>query len=281
MTERQYVPEVGKWVKLIGYGPYQYRHEWMRVDSINHGESVDLTVILHGNTPTDIQLMEVPLSAIEKPIGWHPRYTIYTSPDRIGAILGWFSRGITVRQSHYMPECSTAYQPMDADDVPSWKFAGNTVVERVPPELCGQLFRVVKLESEYDVGIPAKCKYCTDGKLTPENNPVLVGQDTIRCAHCGLIAGFSFSEPYHATSWKYGSPEMGMDTGQCANVRQAGECWACNGTGLGKTCLSELSRKDRQKAIRDMHNDGWKVSYNRHLQTWVRERETVVKDWEA
>lgn len=190
----------------------------------------------------------------DKPIGWKERYTITVRQDQLETVKGWFTRGITVRQSHYMPECAMSFQPIDNDEVHHWKFAGDTVVERIPAEQCVELFKVVVLETEWDVGVPDKCRYCVDGKRTPENNPVLIRPEQ-DCELCGNAIGFSFDRPYHA------HPHVsGQDT-QCGNVRQAGECWCCGGTGMGKRYLSEMSKKERNQAIREVKAGCHTVQY--------------------
>lgn len=283
-TNRTWKPVTDALVKLKTWSDYTTRgiNVWACLKVLTTcGNGHDMCLSIMDVTTDTLQRVIVPLDAIAPPIGWHERYTITVSPDKVDTVLSWFERGITVRQSHYMPECSTAFQPMDNDDVPGWKFAGDTVVERVKPENCTSIFRVVKLESEMDPGIPTTCPHCVNGKRTPENNPVLVGHDTEDCPHCGNVAGFSFDRPYHPKGYRYGYVDgITMDNSQCGNVRTAGECWVCNGTGIGKRYLSELSPKERKQAIADMTRDGWRVFYVRSGSYWVRERETVVKDWD-
>jgi len=209
----------------------------------------------------------VPLSAIQKPIGWSERYTITCNPDKVSEVVGWMSRGIMVRQSQYIGDASTVFQPMDNADVPGWKYTKLT--DTVPPDQCTDAIQIVKLETEYDIGIPVPCRYCVGGKRTPDNNPALARNDyNLRCTKCNAHLGFSFTEPYH------------FDQGDCSDPYGIAECWVCSGTGQGLKYLSEMSKADRHTAIQTMHRDGWKVRYvRRNGIGWMRERETVVKDF--
>ncbi len=273
MTKRIYTPAIGQKVKLATWDQYrEYAHDvpmwsWFQVLGIDTDTGYLEARIQHidagklGNTYT------IPLSAIQPPLGWQERYTITVSPAKLTEVLSWLSRGIVVRQSQYIGDASTQFQPMDNANQSHWKYG--EVTDVIPADQTRDLIRVVVFEVQYDVGIPAPCKYCTGGKRTPENSPGLVGTDyNVRCPKCDAHTGFSFTETYH------------FDACRCESPYAPGECWVCNGTGQGVKHLSELSRKDRQAPIRAMQAEGWHVHYvRRNGIGWMRERETTVKDF--
>lgn len=284
---RVWAPKQGERVKLRTWDDYVSRGigvwAWLRVEqvcmavnTVDWTDNVDLTV-LDGDRDTG-RAVTVPLASIQAPIGWKDRYTITVSPGKVGEVLQWFrdKRGIAVLQSHYMPSCPTAFAPADNQGTRDWRFNGADK-EVIPPELCDDVFRVVKLETWHDVSIPCACEYCEHGKRTRESNPQLIGQDTQVCEHCGVIAGFSFDQPYHARSYVFGRTD-----GQCDRVRQAAECWVCDGLGIGRRYLTSIKdRKEKDKAKRELQAQGWVLRYvnaGKHS-AWVGERETVVKDW--
>jgi len=220
-------------------------------------------------------LTAVSIEAIETPIGWQDRYTITVGPDKLPEVLSWFrdQRGIAVLQSHYMPSCPTAFCPSD-NIGGDWRFNGadKDVVEAKD---CDRVFRVVQLETWYDMSIPAECEYCYHGKRTREKNAPLISQSDSApvCERCNVRIGFSFDEPYHFA-------------GQCDRVpREAAECWVCNGTGIGNRYLSQMKGKEKDAAKRELTRQGWKLHYVNRGRSfegsyWIGERETVVKDWD-
>lgn len=281
---RHYIPEIGARVKLKTWEDYSNRDlpmwAWLRVyrlDSTAPDAYVKVEIL--NGAESSGEYVYVPLASIDPPIGWQPRYTITCTPDKVDAVLGWMSRGVVVRQSQYIGDGSTAFQPLDNSPQPHWKYG--EVTEVIPPEQTDALIRVVKLETEYDVGVPSPCRYCIAGKRTVENNPALLGHDNETCGKCGAIVGFSFDKPYHhSVRNRHENMTNAPASAPCPPARQPAECWVCDGTGIGTTYLSDLSRKDRNAAIAAMHADGWKVTYVKQGGVgWMRERETVVKDW--
>ena len=216
------------------------------------------------------------------------RFTITVRPEELSKVLGWFARGITVRQSHYMPECPVSFQPMDNDQPSHWKSSASDVT-RVPTAECADTFSIAVLETEYDVSVPCACGYCVNGKRTRENNPALLSWDANvhRCPRCDLAMGFSFDEPHHATIGRFGNLSsepattlQDVERIMCPETLPPAYCWVCNGTGIGRRYLSQMPKGERNKAIRAMHDAGWKVTYIRLGEaTWLREREPLVKQF--
>ncbi len=276
--ERVWAPCVGEKVRLRALQFYTDRgvRAWDTL-TVTAVQDAYVTVQLGENG----QLLDYMLSALETPIGWKDQYTITVGADKVEEVLGWFrdKRGIAVLQSHYMPGCPTAFAPADNQGA-DWRFNGADR-DVIAAADCDRLFRVVKLETWYDMSMPSVCEYCEKGKRTREKNAVLVGHDTERCPHCGVIAGFSFDEPYHPKGYRYGYVEgMAMDDSQCAQTRPAAECWVCGGTGVGKRYLSQMGAKEKESAKRELTRQRWKLTYVRSGDAmWVGERETVVKDF--
>lgn len=276
--ERRYIPTIGARVRLRLFS--DYTSLGLPAWSVLHCTGVDVDKVvcirsLTANGANDGELVTVPLVAIDPPIGWAPRYTIHCAPDKVADVIAWLNRGITVRQSQYIGDGSTAFQPMDNSGQPHWKFG--EVTDVIPPDQTKDLIRVVKLETRYDAGLPCACRYC-DGTGIHTSNPSLEAQtnSTATCEFCGVHLGFSFREPWHYHSTQYGKP----DKGQCAHVYSAGTCWVCSGTGKGTKYLSEYKPgKERKQAIAELERQGWKVWYQKQGQAWMMERETVVKDW--
>ena len=238
-------------------------------------------LMLTQNGERDNEQVTIPLSSLDPPIGWRPRYTIHVEPAKVDEVLSWFSRGIVVRQSQYIGDGSICFQPMDNSDVPHWKFG--EVTDVIPPEQCSKVFRVVSLTMFYDAFIPAPCRYCIEGKRTRENNPVLTERNETHCPKCGHVTGFSFDKPYHDMMYQQYTTEPETDASrivECPKLRKPAECWVCNGTGNGARYLSEMDRKERVQAIKMLESQGYKVWYQRRGAMWRMERETVVKDWE-
>lgn len=166
---RQYIPTIGKSVKLATWSDYTDRQinvwSWLRVKAIN---SEDATVEVLNGTESTGHVLNVPLTAIDKPIGWQQRYTIYVK-DREQAdkiINDWFKRGIVVRASCDLSNAGNmAFQPLtnnNAPSMPHWQYVENTDI--VKAEDCSQVFKVVLVETE-DLGVvpglfQQDCKYC-------------------------------------------------------------------------------------------------------------------------
>lgn len=274
--ERRYIPTIGARIRLRLYSDYTKLGlpAWTVLHCTDvDGDRVSCIRSLTANGEHDGELVTVPLATLDPPIGWKPRYTIHCAPDKVADVLAWLNRGITVRQSQYIGDGSTAFQPMDNSGQPHWKFG--EVTDVIPADQTKELIRVVKLETRYDAGLPTDCRYC-DGKGIHTSNPNLEAQteSTATCKHCGLHLGFSFNEPWHETSWN--NPLYVA----CDHAHKAGECWVCNGTGKGIKYISEYKAgKERKAAIAQLESDGWKIWYEKRGQTWMMERETVVKEW--
>ena len=164
---------------------------------------------------------------------------------------------------------------MDNSGTPHWKYT--EVTDTIHPDQTRDLIRVVKIETKYDAGIPAPCRYC-DGSGIHTTNESLEAQtrDTATCEFCGVHLGFSFAERWHSYDTQYGR----AGNGQCNHVYGAGECWVCNGTGKVRRCISDIpAGRERKAAIAQLEADGWKVWYQKRGQVWMMERETVIKDW--
>ena len=258
---RQYVPAIGKSVKLKEWSDYSTRGipvwSWMRVHSLNSDGAV--VEVLNGYEPTG-EVLTVPLNAIAPPIGWAPRYTIHAKPEKIDAVLSWFARGIVVRQSHDMSgSMPTAFQPMDNSEQPHWQFC--EVTDAIPAAECSKVFRVVKIEREdiYDVYLVprADCQHCKGS-----------GRDSVARVNA-----------YRA--------ERGMDPCDTETVSHLGSRadWDENSQTFECGCVHggfrTLGRSKRAKLIKEWSLQGWDTHYvnmGEHSY-WERTRETVVQDW--
>ena len=202
-----------------------------------------------------------------------PRYTIHCAPDKVTEVLAWMARGITVRQSQYIGDGSTVFQPADNAGQPHWKYG--EVIDTLTASETTEFISVVSVESHYDAFLPAPCRYCDNG--THHTNPALESSTASmrKCKHCGLHLGFSFTESWHhGPNGAFGR----LDNSQCGHVFTPGSCWVCNGTGQGARYLSEMEpKKERKAAIARLESEGWKVWYQRRGQLWRMERENVVK----
>lgn len=279
--ERRYIPQIGSRVRMRLFSDYTNLGlpPWTVLHCIGLEGVGDNTVVcqrsLTANGEHDGEIVRVPLSSLDPPCGWQPRYTIHVQPEKVQDVLGWLARGITIRQSQYIGDGSTAFQPMDNSGQPHWKYG--EVTDVIPPEDTKDLIRIVMLETEWDAGIPAPCRYC-DGTGTHTTNESLEAQteSTATCEFCGVHLGFSFRESWHSHSNNYGR----ADQGQCKHVYPAGACWVCGGNGKGKQCISSIpAGKERKQAIAQLEAQGWKVWYQKRGQVWMMERETVVKEW--
>lgn len=147
--KRQFVPTVGNTVKLRLWSDYTSRniHVWAHCKVLaiytepyrTLSGTVDLQV-MNGMQETD-QIVNVPLAAIQPPIGWQPAYTIYCKPEETDKVMGWFPRGIRVKVDHAMDRLAgNAYMPADVDGAPTWGYYDADVI---PPDECPKVFSIV------------------------------------------------------------------------------------------------------------------------------------------
>jgi hypothetical protein len=147
--ERQYIPRIDTTFKMRDFTDYTARgiNVWAHLKTVAvTGETVSFQV-LDGNKPTN-NFSACPLSAVNPPIGWESRYTIYCSTEQAEKIISnWFARGIMVRANHCIGDSAgSVFQPLDNSSTPHWKYPECT--EAIPADLCPKLFRVVSVLSE-------------------------------------------------------------------------------------------------------------------------------------
>lgn len=243
--KRQYIPAVGTLAKMREWSDYTKCNlspwGWLFVVA-THGDSVK---VRHAPSPTDRTKdgpdIDIPLSAIAPPIGWKSHYTIHCAPEKVAEVMAWFERGIVVRQSQYIGDGSTAFQPLDNSGQPSWKFG--EVTDTISPEDCPKVFRVVKLETWYDVSAPAPCEYCNG-----------TGTRIAKVCHVPHLA-----------------PTVGAEF----------PCWTCD-KGTARKHMRSMPTKEKKALRKALEAEGWKVEYVRRGEGyWVGERETIVHDWAA
>lgn len=261
MTTRKYIPEIGKRVKLAAIYDYAQHvpqlpyWSWLTVRQID-GNQVKVE---HYNAKDTGEFFTVPLAAIEKPVGWEERYTITVSPDKVDTVLSWFKRGIVCRQSHnlnvhYMP---MVFQPMDNSGQPNWEFP--EVTDRIPPEECERVFRVVKLEQEEINFVPQPdCQWCQGSGRRHISSVAKALQITVEEMRQRVADSTdSFFEHYDADSGLF----------DC-NCRWGG--------------FRTLDKKKREALKKQWAQQGWKAEYiPQGGGIWIRSRETVVHDWAA
>lgn len=151
-NKRQYVPPVGKLVKLRTWNDYATRNismwSWLRVESDPLFDTMRLLEVrvMNGNQETE-QTLFVPLAAINPPIGWKAQYDIYVDPEKAEMVLGWFKRGIKVKVDHDALDrmAGNCYTPADVDTAPSW---GYCEADTVSPEECPKVFRIIAYKHE-------------------------------------------------------------------------------------------------------------------------------------
>ena len=258
---RQYVPAIGKSVKLKEWSDYSTRGihvwSWMRAHSINSDGAV--VQVLNGSEPTG-EVLTVPLTSIDPPIGWQSQYTIYCKPEKVETVLSWFARGIVVRQSHDVSgSMPTAFQPMDNSAQPHWQFC--EVTDAVPAAECSKVFRVIRVEREdiYDAYLvpDGACERCHGS-----------GRDSVtRVNTCRASKGM---EPCNNETVSHLGSRAGWD-----EASQTFEC-ACVRGGF-----RTLGRSKRAKLIKEWALQGWNTHYvnmGGHSY-WERTRETVAQDW--
>ena len=279
MNDYTWAPEIGARVRLKNWHQYAERGihawAWLRVermvvgtDGPGQGRVYDC-MVLDGDKDTG-KVGLIPASAMDTAIGWHERYTIEVPPDKTQEVIGWLARGIAVCQSHYMPTCPTAFQPLDNCETSNWRFSGDTLVDKIPAgQAVRDRIRIVEVETIHDAFVMRECRYCVKGKRTRENNPALIDKDLDSCPTCGAVEGFSFNFPYHGKEQ------------DCRSIRKPAECWVCNGTGQGAKYIAEFAAgKERKAVLTGLRTAGWKVWYaKRGWQHWIMEMEKVVKEW--
>ena len=144
MTYR-YIPEPRSRVKLSTWSDYSIfslpTWAWLEVLSVNESNNTVNVELLNGLAKTGT-ILDVPLSAIDSPIGWQERYTIHVSPEKVFDVLAWLPRGIAVRAFHDL-SCAgrTAFQPADNCGAPHWSMPELTDV--VPPSQTRDRIRIV------------------------------------------------------------------------------------------------------------------------------------------
>lgn len=176
----QYTPAIGAHVKLRTFESYTARGiavwSWFEVLGTGESDNIELEV-LNGSQHTG-QTCRVQRHEIEKPIGWSEVYTIACKPEQLEMVQGWLPRGIVVRQSNYIGDASTQFQPMDMDAQSHWKFG--TVTDTVTPEQVADRIRLVTREYVYDAFVMRECIYCHD----VGNREYPLGQGVKECHVC-------------------------------------------------------------------------------------------------
>jgi hypothetical protein len=266
---RQYIPAIGKSVKLKEWSDYSTRGihvwSWMRVHSINSDGAV--VQVLNGSEPTG-EVLTVPLASINPPIGWQSQYTIYCKPEKVETVLSWFARGIVVRQSHDMSgSMPKAFQPMDNSAQPHWQFC--EVTDAIPAEECSKVFRVIKVETEdvYDVYLvpQSDCAHCHGS-----------GRRTL--AELERIRNETVSEVKRKIAIPV-DPYRANDSIHLNGYSEETETFECHCIRGG---FRTLGRSKRAKLIKEWARDGWSTRYVPYAGGfWERTRETVVQDWQS
>jgi hypothetical protein len=266
---RQYIPAIGRRVTLQLFADY---HQYLpTLTAWSHltvrAVDGDIVTVEHYNAKDTGEFFTVPLAAIAPPIGWAPQYTIHVKPDQVDKVLGWFARGIVVRQSHDMSgSMPTAFQPMDNSTQPHWQFC--EITDAVPAEDCRKVFRVAKIETEdiYDVYLvpQSNCKYCQG-----------TGRRTL--AELAKIRHESIAELKHKMTLplKQYEPCEAIRLNGYDDQTETFECHCIRGN------FRTLGRSKRAKLIKEWAKDGWDTHYIPYAYgTWKRTRETIVQDWE-
>lgn len=244
---RQYRPKLGTLVTMAEFADYTSRglSPWGRLRVI--GIDAELVTVQHAPSPLDVtkdtEQFTIPLERVQTPIGWEPRYTIYCKPEELDKALGWFARGLVVRQSHNMSgSMPTVFQPLSDDGTvpatPHWQFPEDT--DTLTAEECKRLVRVVKVERE-------------------EVTSATLGYPPVSdCGHCHGTGRRTVTE---LASIRHDNP----DTFRCH----------CHSDALGR-----MGRSKRARLFKSWESQGWTVTYQRFAGGyWERTRETVVRDW--
>ena len=265
---RRYVPAIGLRVTLRTFADYNtlpcsvWSH--LTVRAID-GETV---TVEHYNARDTGEFFTVPLSAIAPPVGWKQRYTIHAQPDKVETVLGWFARGIAVRQSHDMSgSMPTSFQPLDNSNSPHWQFPELT--DSVPADECGKVFRVVKVERQdvYNVYLIAdqNCPHCNGtGRRTLAELAKIRHESIVELKRKMAIP----AEPYRVNDSLH-LDDYSADT----------ETFSCHCIRGG---FRTLGRSKRAKLIKEWAAQGWDTHYCNYGEHsfWERTRETIVRDWE-
>ena len=154
LMTRRYTPPVGTNVELRTWNDYVSRGinvwSWLRVCGNSCHDPGMLTLeVLNGQEHTHVY-HDVPLAAIEPPIGWQSQYDINVSPDKVDMVLSWFARGIRVKVDHAMDRLAgNCYTPLDTDPATAPSY-GYYPADEILPENCGKVFRVIAyVEQEF------------------------------------------------------------------------------------------------------------------------------------
>ena len=269
--ERQYVPAIGARVKLRAWEDYAKvtgklcNWGWFTVREIR--AETDCATIERYNAGDTVEFYTAHLSQIAAPIGWAPRYTIHCEPEEVDKVLGWFARGIVVRQSHNMSgSMPTAFQPMDNSAAPHWQFP--EVTDAVPAADCKKVFRVIKAEREdvYDVYLvpQADCAHCHGTGRRTLAKLAEIRKETIEELKRKMAIPF---DQYRVN-----------DSIHLDDYRPADETFECQCQRGG---FRTLGRSKRAKVIKEWAADGWETHYIPYAGgLWERTRETIVQDWE-
>lgn len=261
--ERQYIPKVGSTFKMRLFEDYTSRgiHVWAHLKTVAvTGETVSFQV-LNGSEPTN-NFSACPLSAVNPPIGWEARYTIYCKPEQAEKIISnWFARGIVVRANHCIGDpAGSVFQPLDNASTPHWKYPECTDV--IQAEDCPKLFRVVSVQSEEitseTLGYPADptCTHCQGMGRRSLAELSSIRKETIEKTRALLNDGTI-------------NLDGGLDT------LDTFRCHCHFGA------LSRMPKKDRTKLFKTMQAEGWQTEYVPYAGGfWTRRKETIVHNWQ-
>ena len=187
-TKIQYLPRIGQRVKLNTFTDYTSRDlpvwSWLIVTEIMP-DTGHIFATLHDTSKADKHFGEqlhIALSAIQKPIGWREVYTICCQPDKLDEVLTWLPRGIVVRRSQYIGDCSIVFQPADNAEQPHWKFG--EVTDIVPAEQVNERIRVIKHEYVYDAFVSETCRYCKGKAIRPHGPEDAYQGEVQDCRYC-------------------------------------------------------------------------------------------------
>lgn len=257
---RQYIPAIGKSVKMRLFSDYTSRNlhpwSWLRVHSLNSEGAV--VHVLNGNKPTG-EVLTIPLTVIDPPIGWEPQYTIYVLPDKVEQVLSWFTRGIVVRANHEIgSSMGSTFQPMDNASQPHWRYP--EVTDAIPAADCAKVFRIVKYEREE-----------IDHKVFKAFEPT--------CVHChgtGRRTLAELTEIRKESIESLRAKLADLHLNKYDSETETFECY-CHWGSFRRLCRSK-----RAKVIKEWKQQGWEVTFHNHGEHsyWERTRETIVKDWE-
>lgn len=261
--ERQYIPRVDSTFKMREFTDYTSRgvNVWAHLKCIAViGDTVSFQV-LDGNKETNV-FSACPLSAVNPPIGWESRYTIYCSTEQAEKIISnWFARGIMVRANHCIGDSAgSVFQPLDNSGTPHWKYPECTDV--ILADECAKLFRIVAVTEEEitsaTLGYPTdpKCSHCQGTGRRSLADLANIRKETIEDTRALLQNG-----------------TINIDGG--LDAADAFRCHCHFGA------LSRLPKKDRTKLFKTMQADGWQIEYVPYAGGfWTRRKETVIHNWQ-